>query len=212
MIFVPKSRLFFRPVAAAVGLTLTAFLLAGCGAVNSAINARIQPAANLLGLDNQTVDVIIGNPSTGVREIGFSDRSLPEAGRLRFVRFDQSFQNTVTVSVPSGTALPAQFSLSSVTLTLAVRDEAPRQISVSRTRSDVVTFVRVGDTNQYQTSETLVFSGLEIRNDFGTFRDIFMNPPAPNNAGITLGLETASLPSGAVVRFTLINGSARFGV
>jgi hypothetical protein len=196
-----------------------AFLLAGCGAINDAVNARIQPAVNLVGLDNQAVDVTIGGTGgiltgSGTREVSFEDRTLPEAGRLRFVRFNQSLQNSVTVTSPGGAPLPPQFSVSNLSLTLALRDDAPRRVSADAVKSGPITFVRLGETSEYRTSDNLAFSGLEIRSSFGTFRDIYTTAPGPNVSSVTLGLETAagSLPAGARLRFTLTDGSAQFGV
>ncbi len=200
-------------------MAVAGVLLSGCGAINNAINARIQPAVNPVGLDNQAVDVVLSGgggvvTGSGEREVTFEDRTLSEAGRLRFVRFNQSFQNSVAVNAPAGTALPAEFSLSKLTLVLAFRDGAPRAVSVEKTIDGPVTFVRAGETNEYRTNGSLVFSDLEIRTNFGTLRDIFTDAPTPNAAGITVRLESSSapLPAGTVVRFTSTGSTAQFGV
>jgi hypothetical protein len=190
------------------------FGLSGCGAVNNVINSQIRPVNNVFGFDGQTIDTVIGGTraavsGSGILEVVVADGSVPAADRVRFVNFTQSLQTTVTVTVPPGVALPAQFSVSDVSLTVALRDAAPRSVSVARSISGPVTFVRVGATNQYQTTTSLIFSGLEIRNDFGTFRDIYTAAPTPNIASIRIALDTDSnfLPLGSVIRFTLTNGS-----
>ncbi|MES2465164.1 MAG: hypothetical protein V4671_31745 [Armatimonadota bacterium] len=196
-----------------------AVVLSGCGAINSAINARIQPAVNPFGLDFQTVDVAVGGAGSGLsgsgeRAVAFADQSVSEAGRLRFVRFSQGLRSTIMVTAPQGAPLPAQFSVSSMTLTVTFRDDAPRSVSADRTRTGPITFVRVGETNEYQTTDSLDFSDLEIRSNFGTFRDIYTMSPSPNDSRITISLQSdgSPLPAGSTLRFTLVGSVARFGV
>jgi len=212
------SRLSFSYAAiAAAG----ALLFTGCSAATNAVlsSVPLPPINNLLNLDGEITAASVNGTraatsGSGTKEREFGDRTLPEVNRLRFVRFNQSLERSVTVAVPSGAALPATFSLSNVALTLAVRDNAPRNVSVTGNVGGPITFARVGETNQYQATTRVAFSNLELKDgNFGTIRDIITSGPSPNfvTGRIAFDTDTDQLPLGSVLTFTFVDGTARVG-
>lgn len=210
------SRSSFLAVGAAAGAVL---LLTGCGAAKNAINNSIPDISNLLDLNGQPTDATVGSSraaisGSGTKEVQFNDRSLSQSDKLKFVKFTQNLSPTVAVTVPNGAALPAQFVLSNITLTLTVRDDAPRTVSVSNTVSGPITFVRQNGTNTYQGSTSIGFADFEIKNSFGTFRDIVISAPSPNFAAakVAFDTDTNDLPAGTVLTFQTIDGKAKIGL
>ena len=210
------SRSFFLAAGAAAGAMV---LLSGCGAANSVINNNIPEIDNLLNLNGQTTNATVGSSraavsGSGTKEVQFADRSLSQADKLHFAKFTQNLGPTVSVSVPDGAALPAAFALSNITVTLSARDDAPRSVSVSNTVSGPINFVRVGTTNEYQASDKIGFSSFEIKDNFGTFRDIVTTAPSPNfaSAKVAFDTDTDALPVGSVITFQMVDGKAKIGL
>lgn len=204
----------------AAGAASSLLLLSGCGAANNAINNNIPAVDNLLSLNGQSTDATVGAgravvSGSGTKEVPFNDRSLSQGSKLKFVKFDQNLASTVTLAVPPGAALPAQFTLSNITLTLTARDDAPRSVSVSNSVSGPITFVQVaGSPNQYQASATIGFSTFEIKDNFPTFYSIVTSAPSPNFASgkVSFDADDTQLPVGSVLTFQMIDGKAKIGL
>ena len=200
-----------------------ASLLAGCGAVNSAINNNIPAADNALGLDGATIVI----PVTGSRApisgsasqtVTFGDRSFSQQDKLHKAKFEQFFENTTLVVVPVGKSLPAEFTVSNMTFQVTVSDGSGnnlRSASFDATYAGPVTYVRSGSTNQYVTQKLVGYSNVEISGDtFKRFRDISTSSPSPNSVTSKLSLDTddTALPKGSNIAFKFSNGKVRVGI
>lgn len=199
-------------------LGLAALALAGCGAVNNAINSVIPEIDNLVRLDDTTVDAVVGSGRAVIsgnisRSVTFDDRTLPEQGKLRRLRLRQSIDQDIQVTVPGGASLPASFTLSNVALNVRLTETGSARVAESTaTYSGSVTFTRQGTSAVYRSA-----GGFEISNitfdstGFNTVRDIITTAPSPNTVAARLSFDTddTQLPSGSTLRFKFVSGKAK---
>jgi hypothetical protein len=212
----------FGAVMALVIFALVIFA-AGCSAGDSIVNNNIPPVNNLLNVDNQQVTATVngsratisGNASGSAT---FGDRSLPQQGLLKFVKFSQAIDDGVTATVPSSATKPDSFQLKNITLAISVSDGTGATLRTASAQANVsgpITYVRVSGTDQYTALSHLSFSDIQISGDsFTTFRDIVTSPPSPNTATARLSFDTddQALPNGSTITFRFVSGQARVGI
>ena len=192
--------------------------LSGCGAVSSVVNSVIPEIDNLAALNDTSVDATVGSGraviSANVTKTSeFPDRSLPEQVRLKRLKFRQSLDRQVLVTLPSGATAPAAFTLKNIALSVRLSDgDGARSTETSATVPGPVTFTREGSSNVYAITAPLEVSDVTFdKTKFTLARDIITTAPSPNtvSARVSFDAESTELPTGTVLRFKLVGGKAK---
>ena len=209
-----KSRLFATGFLALV--LGGSVMLGGCGSVNNAINSIIPDINNLVKLDGRSLSATVGSGRAAISgnvsaSAPFDDTELPQVSALKSMVLRQSLSQSVTISLPSGTAFPTSFALSNITLEILLSD-GTRSAQASATLAGPVTFTRQGTTSTYSATAPVEVSGITFQStNFTSARDIITTAPSPNTASgkLSFDAESTQLPNGSTIAFTFSGGKAK---
>lgn len=204
-------------------------LLAGCGAVNNAINNSIPPVNNAFGLENKSIKITVPTRSralvTAKGEVSgtFNDANIPSLNLVGSAKVQLAFGASVVVTVPSGASLPASFSLTNFKAGVKVSDTGRLVDLTGNATSATLTFTLISGagttTGTYQLSVggSIGVSDITVSNVSGLL-NILTTPGSDSSAtnqvigGIEASVDDTVLPTGSTITFQCSNGDAKLGV
>ena len=172
---------------------------------------------NLAALDGTQIDATVGSGRAVIsgniaKSATFADRDLPQKSSLKRLKLRQSLDSNISIALPTSAVAPASITLTNFALLVKLSDSDSRTAEASATLAGPLTFTRQGTTNIYTRTTPAEISGVTFDGaKFTTVRDIITTAPTPNTVSARLSFDAndSELPSGAVVKFTLVGGKAK---